>query len=63
MSLLISSSQGILLNETVFFPINGQDFNIVLKKPIDNATSLRLTFTKDNSSSPGLAEIQVIGRR
>ncbi|MBF2054120.1 MAG: hypothetical protein IGS03_11775 [Candidatus Sericytochromatia bacterium] len=62
LSLLITSAQGILLNETVAVPAGSEDINIVLKKPVDRATSLRLTVTRA-SGVAGLAEIEVLGRR
>lgn len=61
LTVLINSAQGILLNETVILPQEGQDFNLVLKKPLDNASSLRLTVTR-SQQSPGLAELEVLGR-
>ncbi|PIQ27852.1 hypothetical protein COW36_08540 [bacterium (Candidatus Blackallbacteria) CG17_big_fil_post_rev_8_21_14_2_50_48_46] len=61
-SLLISSPQGVLLSETITLPTQQTDLNLVLSKPVDGATSVRLTFTKDNSQSPGLSEIEVVGR-
>lgn len=62
LSLLITSAQGILLNETVPVPAGSEDINIVLKKPVDRATSLRLTVTR-SSGVAGLSEIEVLGRR
>lgn len=64
LSLLLTSAQGILLNETVKLPADAQDVNLVLRKPIDSASSLRLTVTRSRgAASPGLAEIEVLGRR
>lgn len=63
LSLLITSSQGILLNETVKLPADAPDVNLVLRQPLDGATSLRLTVTRTRNSQPGLAEIEVLGRR
>lgn len=62
LSLLISSPQGVLLNETLLLPPQQTDLNLLLNKPVDGATSLRLTFTRDSSQTPGLAEIEVVGR-
>lgn len=62
LSLLITSAQGILLNETVAVPTGSGDVNVVLKKPVDRATSLRLTITRAQNVA-GLAEIEVLGRR
>jgi hypothetical protein len=62
MSVLISSAQGVLLNQTVTLPAGHSDYNIVLKRPVDAATSLRLTVTRDSIPTPGLAEIEVVGR-
>lgn len=62
LSLLISSPQGVLLNEIVALPPQHGDLNLLLNKPVDGATSLRLTFTRDSSETPGLAEIEVVGR-
>lgn len=64
LSLLITSAQGILLNESVRLPADAQDINLVLRKPVDGATSLRLTVTRSKADAvPGLAEIEVLGRR
>lgn len=63
LSLLITSPQGILMNENILLPDEGTDFNLVLKKPVDNASSIRLTFTKDNGHHPAFSEIEVIGRQ
>lgn len=63
-SLLITSNQGVLLNETVRIPSDAQDVNLILKKPVDAASSLRLTVTRSRGEAvPGLAEIEVLGRR
>lgn len=64
LSILMTSAQGILLNETVKLPADAQDLNLVLRKPLDGASSLRLTITRSKGTqSPGLAEIEVLGRR
>ncbi len=60
-SLLITSPQGILLNETVAIPPNTEDLNLVLRKPLDQASAIRLTITKSRST-PGLAELEILGR-
>lgn len=60
-SLLITSSQGILLNETVKIPPNANDLNLVLRKPLDQASAIRLTITKSRTT-PGLAELEILGR-
>ena len=64
LSVLLTSAQGILLNETVQIPTDAQDVNLVLRQPVNAATSLRLTVTRSkNGAVPGLAEIEVLGRR
>lgn len=63
LSMLITSAQGILLNETIKLPDNAQDVNLVLRKPVDGASSLRLTVTRAKAdTTPGLSEIEVLGR-
>lgn len=61
-SLLISSAQGVLLNETVTLPPGLNDVNLLLSRPLEGATTVRVTFTRDTSDAPGLAEIEVVGR-
>lgn len=61
LSVLINSTQGILLNETVSLPEGSKDVNLVLKKPLDEASSLRLTVTRAQEA-PGLAELEILGR-
>jgi hypothetical protein len=61
-SLLISSAQGVLLNETVALPTGFSDVNLLLSRPLEGATSIRVTLTRDSSDMPGLAEIEVVGR-
>ncbi|HEY9840955.1 MAG TPA: hypothetical protein V6D23_10905 [Candidatus Obscuribacterales bacterium] len=64
LSVLITSAQGILLNETLKLPADAQDLNLVLRKPVDGATSLRLTVTRSRgTAAPGLAELEVLGRK
>lgn len=62
LSLLLTSTQGILLNETLELPPNANDVNLVLNKPVDATSSLRLTITRAEEA-PGLAEIEVLGIR
>jgi hypothetical protein len=62
-SLLITSAQGVLISETITLPAQQTDYNLLLGKPVDAASSLRITITKSNlSKTPGLAEIEVVGR-
>lgn len=64
LSLLITSAQGILLNESVKLPSDAQDINLVLRKPVDGASSMRLTVTRSKGDAvPGLSELEVLGRR
>jgi hypothetical protein len=62
-SLLVTSAQGVLINETVSFPVQQSDLNLVLNNPVNEATSVRITITKHVAGkTPGLAEIEVLGR-
>lgn len=62
-SLLVTSAQGVLINETVSFPVQQSDLNLVLNNPVNEATSVRITITKHvTGKTPGLAEIEVLGR-
>ncbi|MGE3725350.1 MAG: discoidin domain-containing protein [Candidatus Sericytochromatia bacterium] len=62
-SLLVTSAQGVLINETVSFPAQQTDLNLVLNNPVNEATSVRITITKHVAGkTPGLAEIEVLGR-
>lgn len=64
LSLLITSAQGILLNQTLQIPDGAQDVNLVLRKPVDGASAVRMTVTKaKGDTAPGLAEIEILGRR
>lgn len=62
LGLLITSAQGILLNETVKLPEGAGDINLVLKKPVDQASALRITITRSNGAA-GLSELEVLGRK
>lgn len=63
LSLLITSAQGVLVNETVSLPAQQSDLNLVLNNPVNEATSVRITITKHVAGkTPGLAEIEVLGR-
>ncbi len=61
LSVLATSAQGVLLNETVALTPGQQDLNLALKKPLDGVTALRLTLTR-SKGTPGLSEIEVLGR-
>lgn len=61
LNLLAIGTEGVLANETVKITPEDKDVNLVFKKPLDNVKSLRLTITR-STGTPGLAELEVLGR-
>jgi len=61
--LTITSKTGDVYKYTITFPQPDRDFNVKLKKELSNITSVKLTFTKDESTEPGFAEIEVLGKK
>jgi len=61
--LVINSSSGRSFEYLVSFPPPDRDFDIKFKAKLKNITSIKLTFTKDESPEPGLAEIEVLGEK
>lgn len=61
LSVLMTSAEGVVLNETVKIPANINDVNLVLKKPLNAVSSIRLTITR-GVEAPGLAELEILGK-
>jgi len=59
--LTFSGPSGPLFSQVVALPQPDRDFNLTLPTAINGVTTLRFTLTKDESTEPGLAEIEVEG--
>lgn len=61
--LLLTDKFNNTIKYTVIFPPPDRDFDVSFKNELKNIVSMKIAFTKDISTEPGLSEIEVVGSK